>query len=84
MLLPDTWQFNILMRKWFTCSFYSCYQNREHPGLFSDSISNRERQDKYTISLRKLQSNTLHQISTNIKTKLRNGDKDVYFSEKSK
>lgn len=51
--------------------------------MFSESISNKERQNNCKINLRKLQSNTLHQISANIKTKLRNSDKDVYFLEKS-
>jgi len=32
------------------------------------------------INLCKLQSNMLHQISTNIKTKLHNSGKGVYFS----
>lgn len=48
--------------------------------MFFESISNRERQNNYEINLCKLQSNMLHQISTNIKTKLHNSGKDVYFS----
>lgn len=50
--------------------------------MFFESISNRERQNNYEINLCKLQSNMLHQISTNIKTKLHNSGKDVYFLKK--
>lgn len=52
--------------------------------MFFESISNRERQNNYKINLCKLQSNMLHQISTNIKTKRHNSDKDVYFKKKKK
>lgn len=50
--------------------------------MFFESISNRERQNNYKINLCKLQSNMLHQISTNIKTKRHNSDKDVYLKKK--
>lgn len=50
-----------------------------HPGMFLKAFQIGKRQNNYEINVCKLQSNMLHQIFTNIKTKLHNSGKDELF-----